>query len=123
MTNGHNHSCGIKDDGNIECWGNNNYGQATPPTGLFVQISTGMNHTCAVNINQNIECWGRNDYGETTPPAGSATVSSGNWHTCGIKNDNTIECWGASSIWSSNTSNWFICSNLCWSISYLCCKY
>jgi hypothetical protein len=29
---GHYHTCGLKTDGTLACWGDNSYGQASPPT-------------------------------------------------------------------------------------------
>ena len=30
---GYQHACGVKSDGTLACWGNNDYGQSTPPAG------------------------------------------------------------------------------------------
>ena len=30
---GVNHTCGLRTDGSVTCWGNNSFGQATPPPG------------------------------------------------------------------------------------------
>jgi len=35
------HSCGVRKDGTLKCWGKNYEGQATPPDGRFVQVSSG----------------------------------------------------------------------------------
>ena len=35
------HTCGVRTDGTLACWGNNNSGQATPPGGTFTQVSAG----------------------------------------------------------------------------------
>ncbi len=31
LSGGKFHTCGVKTDGSVECWGNNDYGQSTPP--------------------------------------------------------------------------------------------
>jgi len=31
---GNNHACGVRPDGTVECWGDNEYGAATPPAGF-----------------------------------------------------------------------------------------
>src|SRR6266705_1771475 len=41
------HSCALRTDGTVACWGLNLYGQATPPAGTFSQVSAGDAHTCA----------------------------------------------------------------------------
>ena len=35
------HTCGVKADGSIQCWGDSEYGQATPPFGEFASVSAG----------------------------------------------------------------------------------
>ena len=72
------HTCGLKGDGTVACWGENDYGQSTPPAGTFTQVSAGYGHTCGVKSDGTVACWGTNDYGQSTPPAGTFTqVSAG----------------------------------------------
>ena len=55
------HSCGVKTDGTIACWGEPdflNFGQATPPAGAFSQVSAGNRHTCGVKTDGTVACWG-----------------------------------------------------------------
>jgi len=35
------HGCVAKTDNTLACWGKNDYGQATPPNGQFLQVSVG----------------------------------------------------------------------------------
>jgi alpha-tubulin suppressor-like RCC1 family protein len=92
------HACGVNAKGAVVCWGRNNYGQATPPTGAFASVSAGDWHTCGLKIDGTIVCWGHNDYGEATPRAGTfVSVSAGHRHTCAVRNDGTIACWGENS--------------------------
>ena len=35
LSAGQNHSCAVRTDGTIACWGYNNNGQATAPAGVF----------------------------------------------------------------------------------------
>jgi hypothetical protein len=89
------HTCALRSDQTIACWGYNAFGQATPPAGAFTSVSAGGEHTCAVKSDQTIACWGHNAYGQATPPAGTFTsVSAGEYHTCALKSDQTIACWG-----------------------------
>ena len=112
------HSCGVKTDGSVKCWGSNFQGQSTPPDGSFSSVSAGWyhtcgvrtdgsvaddgeNHTCGVRTDNSVQCWGLNDdgvgraVGQATPPTGEfVSVSAGNIHTCGVKTDGSIECWG-----------------------------
>ncbi|MDX2055110.1 MAG: RCC1 domain-containing protein [Polyangiaceae bacterium] len=65
------HSCGVKADRAVACWGGNYAGQATAPAGSFRQVSAGMGRTCGVKTDATAVCWGYEEYGEATPPAGT----------------------------------------------------
>ncbi len=67
------HTCGVRTNGTLACWGYNAYGQATPPPGTFTAVSAGNAHTCALRTNGTLACWGRNDFGQATPPPGTFT--------------------------------------------------
>ena len=60
------HSCGVKTDSSVVCWGanvdsNGNYiGQATPPSGSFTSVSAGGFHSCGVKTDSSVVCWGAN---------------------------------------------------------------
>jgi hypothetical protein len=89
------HTCAIKIDDTIACWGLNNYGQATPPSGSFRSISAGSLHSCGVRSDGTVACWGKNADGEATPPSGTfSAVSAGGDHSCGLRTDSTLACWG-----------------------------
>ena len=52
------HSCGVKTDESIVCWGSNTSGGATPPAGEFTSVSAGFSRTCGVKTDDSIVCWG-----------------------------------------------------------------
>jgi len=93
---GNTHTCGVKSDNTVVCWGNNGNGQATPPAETFQQVSAGYLHTCGVKSDGSLACWGRNSYGEATPPANGVfiQVSAGDTHSCALKSDGALACWG-----------------------------
>ena len=92
---GSGHTCGVKTDWSVACWGNNGDGQSTAPTGTFAQVSAGGYHTCGVKTDGSVACWGWNNYGQATAPTGTfAQVSAGFYHTCGVKTDGSVACWG-----------------------------
>ena len=35
------HTCGVRTDGSVECWGGDEWGQSTPPPGEFASVSAG----------------------------------------------------------------------------------
>ena len=90
------HTCGVRSDGSVACWGRSGLGAATPPAGSFVSVSAGAFHTCGVRSDGSVACWGDNSYGRATPPAGSfVSVSAGVGHTCGVRSDGSVACWGS----------------------------
>jgi Regulator of chromosome condensation (RCC1) repeat len=81
---GTNHTCGVKTDGTIACWGagttttdcsgsQTECGQSQPAAGKFSQISVGNYHSCAMTADRKVKCWGYPGEGagdgRLTPPA------------------------------------------------------
>ncbi len=60
------HSCGVKLDGSVVCWGDNQYGQSSPPAGAFSSVVAGYSHTCGVTFDGGVRCWGDNKYEQST---------------------------------------------------------
>ncbi len=88
------HTCGVKPDGSVQCWGYDDFGEATPPAGEFASVSVGIGHTCGLKRNGTVQCWGADYSGESGPPSGEFTsVSAGYSHMCGVKTDSSVQCW------------------------------
>ena len=74
---GKSHGCAILENGDIKCWGVNNYGQLgngnntnlNAPSapinlgGKAKAISLGYEHSCAILENGDLKCWGENGDG------------------------------------------------------------
>ncbi len=117
------HSCGIKADGTLWCWGkgsegqlgNNGTGNSNTPVQIastigWKSISLGSDDTCGIKVDGTLWCWGLYLNGrlglgssiaanQTTPQqVGTSTdwtsVSAGANHTCAIKTDGSAWCWG-----------------------------
>src|SRR5881628_194597 len=71
LSTGEAHTCALRPDGMIACWGFNAFGEATPPEGTFLQISTGWDYNCGLRRDGTLACWGVNDSPRITPPTGS----------------------------------------------------
>ena len=89
------HTCVVRTDETLDCWGKDLRGETSPPEGPFTSVSAGRTHTCGVRTDQTVECWGWDGGGKASPPNGEfASVSAGGGHTCGVRTDGSIECWG-----------------------------
>lgn len=116
------HSCAIRTDGSLWCWGRNNYGQlglkrsgpyAVPPEQVGTKkdwraVSAGGASTCGVRGNGTLWCWGVNHRGQLGTGKTKAAdrpqrvgknrtwtgISVGYTHACGVRKNNTLYCWG-----------------------------
>ena len=80
---GGHHTCAIQDDGDLKCWGDDQFGQlgngasitadqtspSSTPIDLgtgrtAVAVTTGAGHTCAILDNGDLKCWGRDTEGQ-----------------------------------------------------------
>ena len=112
------HSCAIKADNTVACWGssaNNRSNPISSPQGIstttqFIAISAGNEHSCAIKATDNtVACWGTNDDKQSNPSSNPGidnntkflAISAGGAHSCGIRIDNTIACWGNGSMGQS----------------------
>ena len=99
ITSGGFHSCAVRVDGSVTCWGRNIDGQATVPASIspVARISGGGYHNCAIIADGTVRCWGLNNLNQSTPPAGLSSVakiSAGSFHSCAIRTDASLVCWG-----------------------------
>jgi hypothetical protein len=76
-----NHTCGVKTDGTLACWGagttdectldtTDNCRQSLPPSGKFEQVASGSRHTCAMTADRKVQCWGFAGGGTDLSPGG-----------------------------------------------------
>jgi alpha-tubulin suppressor-like RCC1 family protein len=89
------HSCAVRTDGTVACWGLNHVGQASPPAGTFAAVSAGVSYSCGLGTDGTLACWGDDTYDQASPPAGTFTAVSAGWYYgCGLRTDGTLACWG-----------------------------
>ena len=71
------HTCGVRTDHTVECWGSHlsdplilagvlGVSQSIPPSGEFSQVSANLYSTCGIRPDQTAECWG--GFGQLQPP-------------------------------------------------------
>ncbi|KAL3799491.1 hypothetical protein ACHAW5_006785 [Stephanodiscus triporus] len=102
VSSGLKHACALsRHDSEVHCWGRNDYGESSPPSGRFVQVSAGHSFTCGIRSNGAVQCWGKNDMGQSSPPSypenafQQVSASVGGDHVCGVLSGNgAIRCWG-----------------------------
>ena len=64
ISTGENHTCGVRTDGTLACWGagttytgnDPEFGQSMPPAGTFIQVSAGVYHTCGIKSDSTMIC-------------------------------------------------------------------
>ena len=116
---GESHTCAVKADATVACWGKNSNGAVLPGVGFdqdrpvtvpglsgITQVAVGFQRSCALNTNGNLLCWGRgNGMGVATitdsanvPYAGIKAIVLGAYHTCFIDAGTTVQCWGDDSV-------------------------
>ena len=92
------HSCGLRTDRQLLCWGTNNYGQLSRTEVDDVRAyAVGDIHTCVLLASGSVECWGNNYYGQVDVPdrLGSVVqIVAGGYFACALREDGTPVCWG-----------------------------
>lgn len=92
------HSCGVKKDGRVLCWGLDEYGQASPPAETMSIVSAGETHSCGIKLDGTAACWGYDSVGtgDLDVPEGTWTVVEAAWgQDCvGLRPDGSLEFWG-----------------------------
>lgn len=116
------HSCAVRGDGTVWCWGANEFGQlgngTATSTAEPVQVTGVMNavavgagglFSCALDDMGQVFCWGNNSAGQlgdgtnsdsrtavsVRDLAGVKQLSVGADHACALKGDGSVACWGA----------------------------
>ncbi|CAE7804148.1 UVR8 [Symbiodinium sp. CCMP2592] len=98
---GESHSCALRADGQLVCFGDSENGQCEvpPDLGPVVAVSAGYRHTCAVRTDGQLVCFGDSRYGQCDVPidlGAVVAVSAGSLHTCAVRTDGQLVCFGGS---------------------------
>ncbi|RQM24371.1 hypothetical protein B5M09_002581 [Aphanomyces astaci] len=96
---GYQFCCAIRVNDVVDCWGSDEFGEATPPPNMPVlQLAAGWGHTCAVTKSWALRCWGDNSLGQASPPAGlfyqftPCSLGSRCSHVCVAQTDSQYAC-------------------------------
>jgi alpha-tubulin suppressor-like RCC1 family protein len=119
LSAGPSHTCAIKTDGTVACWGHNSsrevtvvapFGDQDLPvvvSGLsgMAQVAVGFQRTCAIGGLGNLVCWGRGSTGVQplldgagVAITGARAVTLGDYHGCFIDAGTGVQCWGDNSV-------------------------
>ena len=116
------HTCGVRRDGSLWCWGSDETMQlgleeiesVNVPTRVgtafdWAKTFLGGWYTCGARTDRSLWCWGENEHGSlglgdteyhqfpTQVGVGLdwANLSgNGDGHTCGLRTDRSLWCWG-----------------------------
>lgn len=121
---GDRHTCAVKSEGTLSCWGSNDQGQVGNrdetqiafPTLVnsehsWKQAVAGQSHSCGLRTDGTLWCWGTNATPEAGYPLGveaewqltePTQVGAGRWrsvttgglHTCAVSESSEVWCWG-----------------------------
>jgi hypothetical protein len=90
-------TCGLRNDGSVQCWGAYDALAMQPGTTGLAQISRWDSALCGLTKEGAARCWNtRNDvFMRVPPPAGpfKAIVNTTTF-ACGLRGDDEVECWG-----------------------------
>ncbi len=125
IAGGAQHTCVVRMDATVSCWGANGSGQAGQPLGStatvvspllvagladVIDIQAGEKYTCARKSDLTVECWGDNSRGQlgdgtnttrSTPApvmnlgADIVEISAGRFFACARHGSGLVSCWGA----------------------------
>jgi alpha-tubulin suppressor-like RCC1 family protein len=119
---GSTHACGLRETGQVFCWGSNSSGQlgdgtqtaSTLPVRVVsldpaTAVSAGLSHTCAIVQGGKVKCWGSGLAGqlgnggaissntpvEVTSISTAIAIGTGFNHSCALLSSNAVQCWGS----------------------------
>ncbi|CAM9374085.1 unnamed protein product, partial [Ectocarpus sp. 12 AP-2014] len=98
---GNRHTCGIKIDQTVSCWGHMPFS----PRGFFQQLSVGGHHTCGLRREGTAVCWGDDIAGSTSGVPANTTfvqVVAGKDNSCGLRPNGQVDCWGGNNAGQSS---------------------
>jgi len=89
-------ACVVTTTGGLRCWGKDDYGRATPPSGDdFASVTLASELACALRRDGSAACWAPSSSGDVTMVAGQGkqlTISSN--AICLLGNDGKVSCSG-----------------------------
>jgi alpha-tubulin suppressor-like RCC1 family protein len=126
IAGGAQHTCVVRTDGTVSCWGSNDSGQVGQPKSMPIvtsattvagltaaaEVQGGEKYTCARNTDMTVACWGDNSLGQLgdgtnvsraapMPVTGLAAdvleIAVGRFSVCARHSSGAVSCWGSNS--------------------------
>ena len=96
---GRNHNLAVLTNGTVVAWGDNSFGQSSPPPNLsnVVAVTAGYLHSVALCSNGTVVAWGDNTFGQTNVSLGLSNVvaiAAGDFDTLALLSNGNIIGWG-----------------------------
>ena len=94
------HGCALRGDGEITCWGSDEFEQLDAPAGPWIQAEAGGTVSCGLRPDGRIECWGAGGWEPLceealdVPDGVFRSISAGSCFGCGVALDGEVRCWG-----------------------------
>ena len=130
---GNYHTCAVRMNGSLVCWGSNFFGSLgdgtmthrsspvpVPGAGTVANVTAGTDFTCALHTDRTVVCWGAGGNGITgdgstaqrsTPMANvtglndAVQIAAGGSHVCALRATGAVQCWGTNGSGELGTSN------------------
>ena len=123
ISSGDRHICVVFNEGALQCWGANGYGQLGSKDNIWKDIpsavwglsqdvsavSCGFEHTCALLSSGQVKCWGNNEDGELGDGTNENSnvpkdvkglskpitqICTGSKQSCALDDSGAVWCWG-----------------------------
>lgn len=93
---GNHHICGLQATGEPLCWGEDSFGQSSPPGGLTLRdLAVGERVSCGLRLDGSALCWGDTSGGLDQIPEGAfVQITMGQRFACARSALGAVQCWG-----------------------------
>jgi formylglycine-generating enzyme len=103
---GYDHTCLIKPQGGVVCWGNSDEGQTKSRPGQYASVAASRTFSCGLTTAGFVKCWGCDKWNSCVSdltPLPSFVAMGADSRVCGIRPDGTLMCFGnlANTMWDS----------------------
>ena len=89
------HSLGLRADGKVIGWGDNEYGQIKSPDEKFIAIAVGYQHSLGLRADGKVFGWGAKYAGQINcPDEPFVAIASCRYHFLGLRADGKVFGWG-----------------------------